>query len=543
MTTKNKIENLTFFNSINKTKEILKSISEDSQVGAQEILISGENIKTINGQPILGNGDIEIQSGEIGSSAYEIALINGYVGDEASWLLSLKGLKGDTGAQGSGVKITPWSAGAYLINDQVNHLGRDWVATSATIADDIPGTSSKWVDRLTGYNVSVGLSESKNIYKESYNIIGKYINTSWLFVTAANSIYAKIPILPNQQYIISYFYELNTNVFNAFYIEDISGTKLLSDKTQLLPNGTTGIGGVFTTPANSAFLYINIYSDVSTGMPNRKGSLQIEKGNTVTTYNIYEQYTINVNGFKVRDETAMSRLDTIDSERLIKSKTVALLGDSTTAGSNGLTWVDVLRSNKMFANIYNLARSGARWSHQTATVYDITLNGTGANVMWNQANKLIDGVNNTLIYAKPDVVVIKCGRNDANFQTGIASDIFVGEITNRVANTILTVGEGIRYTCETLLNAFPDVQIILVTPIQWSDTAGRTPFEMGQIVKDCAGYLSVSVIDAGKESGIYKYYDTLTIHKYLLDGTHPNLAGTIKLGNYIKNRLERLIIK
>jgi hypothetical protein len=443
-------------------------------------------------------------------------------------------------------KIIPWTAIAFASGDQVNYLGKDWFANAAIVAGDVPGTSSKWVDRLTGYldkSTGITLSDSKNIYNSTFNISGKYINTSFVLVTAVNSIYAKIPVLPNQQYAYSHGLGGSYNSFNGFYIEDSSGTKVLSDKTQLLPLDKTGFGRVFTAPANSAFLYVNIYSDVSTGLPNLSTVLQIEKGDTVTSYSVYEHYSVKLNNYKIRDESAKLRLDILDSDKLIKSKTIALLGDSITAGSAGLTWVDILKSNKMFANIYNLARSGARWSHQSGTVYDITLNGVGSNVMWNQANKLIDGVNVSLIYVKPDVVIIKCGRNDANISTGIASDTFIGDIISRVPNTILNISDGIRYTCETLLNAFPDVQIILVTPIQWSEVTSVTYLTAGQIVKDCAGYLSVSVVDAGKESGIYKYYDTATVHKYLLDGTHPNLAGTIKLGNYIKNRLERLIIK
>ena len=35
-----------------------------------------------------------------GYSAYEVAVQNGFVGTEAEWLASLKGAKGDTGAQG-----------------------------------------------------------------------------------------------------------------------------------------------------------------------------------------------------------------------------------------------------------------------------------------------------------------------------------------------------------------------------------------------------------------------------------------------------------
>ena len=42
-----------------------------------------------------GGGD-----GQPGASAYEVALANGFSGTEAEWLASLKGAKGDTGAQG-----------------------------------------------------------------------------------------------------------------------------------------------------------------------------------------------------------------------------------------------------------------------------------------------------------------------------------------------------------------------------------------------------------------------------------------------------------
>jgi len=39
-------------------------------------------------------------AGEPGKSAYEIAVDNGFEGDEQAWLESLKGDKGDTGPQG-----------------------------------------------------------------------------------------------------------------------------------------------------------------------------------------------------------------------------------------------------------------------------------------------------------------------------------------------------------------------------------------------------------------------------------------------------------
>src|SRR5690625_2440394 len=45
---------------------------------------------------VISGGDV----GEPGKSAYEIAVDNGFEGDEQAWLESLKGDKGDTGPQG-----------------------------------------------------------------------------------------------------------------------------------------------------------------------------------------------------------------------------------------------------------------------------------------------------------------------------------------------------------------------------------------------------------------------------------------------------------
>jgi hypothetical protein len=289
MTTKNKIENLTFFNIINKSKEILNSIVDDTTIiveEKQDVLISGESIKTINGQPILGNGDIEIQSGEIGSSAYEIAVINGYVGDEASWLLSLKGLKGDTGAQGSGVKITPWSSGAYLINDQVNHLGKDWVANSATVAEDIPGTSSKWVDRLIGYNTTITYQRTgNNLFNKSTGIQGSYIGNDGAVVN--NSITSRtdfIDVKPSTKY-------FRTNLNYQGNVYHYNSAKVF------ISSGVAGDGS-FTTPANGVYIRINItFSSEFT----QKDLLMVNEGSALLPYESYTEQAISINGKPIRN--------------------------------------------------------------------------------------------------------------------------------------------------------------------------------------------------------------------------------------------------
>ena len=56
-------------------------------------------------------------------------------------------------------KIKTWVAQSYLSADQVNHLGKDWVANAATLSTDVPGTSSKWVERLSGYTSKAELNQ------------------------------------------------------------------------------------------------------------------------------------------------------------------------------------------------------------------------------------------------------------------------------------------------------------------------------------------------------------------------------------------------
>ena len=54
-------------------------------------------VPTAGGTPIIMG-----PAGEPGKSAYQLAVLAGFVGDEAAWLASLKGPKGDTGSPGPG---------------------------------------------------------------------------------------------------------------------------------------------------------------------------------------------------------------------------------------------------------------------------------------------------------------------------------------------------------------------------------------------------------------------------------------------------------
>lgn len=58
----------------------------------------------------------------------------------------------DTLSQYFGVnQIIGWTAIVYPVNSIVSYYGKDYVSIAATLSTDIPGASSKWTERLSGY--------------------------------------------------------------------------------------------------------------------------------------------------------------------------------------------------------------------------------------------------------------------------------------------------------------------------------------------------------------------------------------------------------
>jgi len=101
-----------------------------------------------------------------------------------------QGNQGIQGSPGSGVKITHWVAGTYASGDQVNHLGKDWVSNATIVAGDIPGTSTKWVERLSTYVdntiLSTNVLKSKRLSQLFYS--GQGYDASGNLVVSASFI-------------------------------------------------------------------------------------------------------------------------------------------------------------------------------------------------------------------------------------------------------------------------------------------------------------------------------------------------------------------
>jgi hypothetical protein len=95
------------------------------------------------------------------------------------------------------VKIASWTAKAYVIGDQVNYLGKDWVANVATVAGDIPETSTKWTERLTGYLGSKGvILDDTNLFNKGTVTPNKIIKIGGAYTIETNTYYQVTDFMP-----------------------------------------------------------------------------------------------------------------------------------------------------------------------------------------------------------------------------------------------------------------------------------------------------------------------------------------------------------
>lgn len=176
-------------------------------------------------------------------------------------------------------KIIPWTAQAYASGDQVNYLGKDWVSNAAIVAGDVPGTSSKWLERLSGYNVNTltvdyGAS-GKNLYNKTDRTQGKYID---------NGNINNAPGGQEAEYGISKL----INVTGLTYVT-ISGAADLAPWVFTKKDGvklTYGASSTFpftvSVPTDAVyFQFVDMWHN------NRINLIQCESGTSATTYAAY----------------------------------------------------------------------------------------------------------------------------------------------------------------------------------------------------------------------------------------------------------------
>ncbi len=211
------------------------------------------------------------------------------------------------------------------------------------------------------------------------------------------------------------------------------------------------------------------------------------------------------------------------SKEEMKDKAFVFFGDSLTA-RHGLSatdrdYIQILRSEFKFYS-YNGAVSGATWSSDRNTDrYD------GTNDIFSQLEKA------NILIRDADYISIMLGTNDYGW--GLRP---LGEITDNptTPEDATTVYGAIRLALNTIIEANPDVKIMLLTPPLWpvngyekENSVGVTMSEVRDAVKTLGEEYKCKVVDT-----------SLAIPNdlsYYSDGLHLKESAYYLLANYIKD--------
>jgi len=221
-----------------------------------------------------------------------------------------------------------------------------------------------------------------------------------------------------------------------------------------------------------------------------------------------------------------TKYPTVDAVNVMKSRTNNLdasnlnyvgLGDSITRGvgsTDGVTsYMDIMNDNVGFKTMTKLAVSGAT-----------AMPSQGRDELSFQV---------ALIPAGTDLITVMIGVNDWDVNN------IVGDMDAVMGKTYISLDknlsfiEAFRYNLETIKRNFPDAKIFVITPLKTSTGwIGQYDFKYyidAQIT--VANYLSIPVINAYSNSGIYR--DSSTIP----DGLHPNDAGYKLIADLVLSNL------
>lgn len=241
---------------------------------------------------------------------------------------------------------------------------------------------------------------------------------------------------------------------------------------------------------------------------------------------------------------------------------VALLGDSITwlggddcSGERGWSRYFLEEMGSKVASCRSFARSGATWTNTPSTKRDINSVSEVLdcnNVIYNQVCRLIGEVESGSM-SSPDVVMIAAGINDAWFQKSrpgalsqTPGDVFSINtdrfITDTPPHEVLSIAYAVRFNCELLMEAFPDSQIVLLTPSQCTKVPFETVSEVSDIIEGCAARMALGVIRLDRCGSLYSVREAVASHS-TYDGVHTSPEGARRNGVMIANALRSMLQK
>lgn len=396
--------------------------------------------------------------------------------DGAKGEQGIQGDKGEKGADGTGVKIATWSASTYANGVQVIKDGKIYESNVAIVAVDVPGVSSKWVEKTSGNEYLSQLQD--NAYYD---------------INAGNSIVGVIEEIAG-------YYNVTTKTIS-------NGATWLSKKYRVQYGKTYFVTGVAVT---SATALINFFKEDGTYI----SSINVGSGSETDFTNIEVTAPKNsafaiVSGRKIKVTNLILKGSYIFPTKvevnlnLLAGKKIVSTGDSITAYANNYVSKSAIR---LGMNHTNYAVGGGRMATQSSGYSVIT--------------------SFPLMTDDADVVIVAAGTNDWNYNVTYGtfgstdSDTFYGALNN---------------VCLGLKEKYVGKKIIFLTPIKRigfanTNAQGKTLKDYADAIKQVCSFWGIPVLDmfsiCAVNPHIPSYYTA-----YIPDGIHPNVAGYELMAN------------
>lgn len=590
----------------------------------QDTLVSGENIKTINGNNILGNGNLEIQTGS-GTTDYTELInkpsINGTTLEGNVNLATPEDLdyKQDTLISGENIKTINSESilgfgnitiqGGEAVNpfkglfDNLTQLQTSYPSPSvgdyayvkgATSTDPIKiyecNTAGSWVDSGRTVDISGVQTFASGESLDSVRIInnftggehdvlsaqmGKKLGDSMMTIkqddfeiTMPNNGYIKWSDGSNggstetnkrtNNYInVSNYtnlkYKLGMIGTVAAVVAFYDSSSVYMQSASVRGNSNTQISDIDLTTITDV-KYVRVCTAASLtdayAILYNRNTLEykvLQLDNTVSKMNETEGIKVLIFGDSITDNMGLSVNDTTNcSESCYFRSTDYVNEQGETIVYN--KWPKLLADYFNTNEVRNYARSGASYKDQPAYTsgenrrrslsYQITV---AENDLTNPNNVFpTQGTYN------PDVVIFALGTNDGNpndtFESAI-SKIVSTTTSIDIASTLAGLNrskfhEAVLYAFLKVKSMFPTALFLCLLPIQrWSNTAVMGGLHNG--LKAMANYFSIPVIDGAYEMGVIKALEVDSgLGELLKDGLHPNEKGQNVMARMIINQIK-----
>ena len=234
-------------------------------------------------------------------------------------------------------------------------------------------------------------------------------------------------------------------------------------------------------------------------------------------------------------------------------KKTALLGDSITwlslSSNPERGWARYFARNMKFAELRNYARSGATWSNSAMTKLDTksySASTTPDNVIFNQLQRLFIDLGKGF---KPDYIVIVAGINDVWFPDARPDALAktAGEVmesgqrySDKDVSACTSIAESIRLVAELLWQRLPDVQVVLLSPMQSTSVEYSKVRQATEIMRGCANYLGWGFISQMDEIPVNRIREKWE-NRLTYDGTHTSELGARIVGDILSSKIHTLL--